>query len=424
LHGAKLSSVGPGNVSGFNAAVEPAGIDLAMKLHYLRGVYYFERKAFDGATVQEVKDPMFEWLNRYPVQCGRFRREEASERPYIKCNDCGVRFIEAAAGETLDEWLELNDDDGLMLREKLLFSGQIIGPELTFSPLVYIQLTKFRCGGVAVGLSWAHILGDLFSAIKFMNDWARTASGLRIDQPIFKAQDSANSKLTIEPKKKAFEDPLSIKRVDPVGDNWIYSPSCAMQAVSFEIASAQLSLLRAKLQVKSTFEPISAVIWKCIARIRGRETEPRVVTVFKKSDRDEVGDGSILKNTQRVIVAKSEFSVADSNFRDLVYLLLENYVEERFEIEEAMERSDGLDDFVVYGANLSFVNLEDARLYGFVYNRQIPVRVSYRLDGVGENGAILILPVSGGGDGRSVVAILPENEAVKLKAELKKEGLV
>ncbi|EPS62582.1 hypothetical protein M569_12210, partial [Genlisea aurea] len=420
VYDVKLSSVGPGKVSGFNTSVSPENADLAMKLHYVKGVYYFGREAFEGVTVQDIKDPTFVWLNKYPVHCGRFRRDHPSERPYIKCNDCGVRFVEATCGKTLQEWFEMEGD------ERLLSSGQILGPELKFSPLVYIQLTKFKCGSVAVGLSWAHVLGDLFSAVDFMNDWGRTVAGLQIGQPVDFINQSAKPKLSNA--STSFKDPLSIKRVDPVGDNWIHSPNCRMRVVSFRIPPAQLSLLRAKLQVKATFESVAAVIWKCIARIRGREKEQRVVTVCKKND-DRDGDRRkrILNNTQIVSVARADFPVIDAECGELVSLLMEDLVDERVKIGEAVERSYGLADFVVYGANLSFVNLEDTNLYGFEYNGQKSIRASYHIDGVSENGAIVVHPESssgGGGGGRTVVAILPENEAIELKLEMKKEGLL
>ncbi|CAA0818645.1 Protein ECERIFERUM 26-like [Striga hermonthica] len=135
IYDVKLSSIGPGNVTGPDSIFEPGSMGLAMKLHYLRGVYYLERPAFEGLSTLEIKEPMFTWLNQYPPTCGRFRRAE-SGRPYVKCNDCGVRFVEAKCGQTMAEWLEAQD---LTAREALLLTNHSIGPDLAFSPLIYIQ---------------------------------------------------------------------------------------------------------------------------------------------------------------------------------------------------------------------------------------------------------------------------------------------
>lgn len=134
----KLSSVGPAYATEPNLVHEPENLDLAMKLHYLRGVYYFRSQAFEGLSILVIKEPMFTWLNKYPVTSGRFRRAE-SGRAYIKCNDSGVRFAEAKCEKTLDEWLAMNDAS----LEKHLVSNKSIGPELGFSPLVFIQVSFY-----------------------------------------------------------------------------------------------------------------------------------------------------------------------------------------------------------------------------------------------------------------------------------------
>ncbi|KAL8026600.1 hypothetical protein ABFX02_14G038900 [Erythranthe guttata] len=420
----KLSSVGPGNVTGQDSIFEARNMDLAMKLHYIRCVYYFGSRAFEGLTTLAIKEPIFVWLNRFPMTAGRFRRDE-SGRPYIKCNDCGVRFIEAKCRTSLDEWFETSDDSAT--REKFLCSNQIIGPELSFSPLIYIQLTKFKCGGMAVGLSWAHVLGDVFSAAEYMNNWSRVATGFGLNRPINKMADGPTKPKYFNGRVKVSEDPLSVKRVDPVGDNWVFTAKCKMAAFSFEVTPTQLSHLRSKLSTNGidspAFEAISAVIWRCIAGIRGGESEPRIVTICKRSEDNE--KFRVLRNNQVVLVVKAESPVMEANPSDLAALMKNGGIDDRAGIEEAVERDHGLPDFIVYGANLTFVNLEGADFYDFEYSGQKPVRVSCRIDGVGENGAVLVLPAAGeGGGGRSVMAILPENEVAAVKSELKREGLL
>lgn len=137
IHSLRLTSLGPGKQTGFDAVFEPGNMDLAMKLHYLRGIYYLRREAFAGVTTLNVKEPLFNWLNQYPVPCGRFRRSE-SGRAFIKCNDCGVRFSHAKCDQTLDEWLQ-----DAPLREALLCPNHTLGPQLHLSPLIHLQVTLF-----------------------------------------------------------------------------------------------------------------------------------------------------------------------------------------------------------------------------------------------------------------------------------------
>lgn len=136
VYGIRLSSVGPSRATGSGVVHDPSSMDLAMKLHYLKGVYFFSSRAVEGLTVGRLKETTFEWLNEYYYTSGRVWRSEESGRPYIKCNDCGSRFIEAHSDKTIDEWLETKDRS----LENLLVSQQVIGPELSFSPPVLIQV--------------------------------------------------------------------------------------------------------------------------------------------------------------------------------------------------------------------------------------------------------------------------------------------
>lgn len=136
----RLSSVGPGQVSGTDVVHELSSMDLAMKLHYLRGVYFFNSQAVQGLTIYRIKEAMFAWLSEYNYTCGRFRRSDGG-RPFIKCNDCGVRIIEARCDKTIDQWLEMKD---LSYHHYLLASQRVIGPELSFSPPLFFQVRKIE----------------------------------------------------------------------------------------------------------------------------------------------------------------------------------------------------------------------------------------------------------------------------------------
>ncbi|GAU32183.1 hypothetical protein TSUD_68540 [Trifolium subterraneum] len=135
IYDVRLSSVGPGRATESDVFHNPGGLDLAMKLHYLKVVYLFDSEATQDFTITEIKDSFFTIFDYYFITCGRFRRSE-SGRPFIKCNDCGARTIETKCTKTLDEWLAMNDWSSY----KLLVSQQVIGPELFFSPPILLQV--------------------------------------------------------------------------------------------------------------------------------------------------------------------------------------------------------------------------------------------------------------------------------------------
>ncbi|RZR70869.1 hypothetical protein BHM03_00001994 [Ensete ventricosum] len=131
----RLSTVVPATVTGNAVLHELTTMDLIMKLHYQRAVYYFNQtEIIDGITIADLKNPMFLWLNIYYPMAGRIRRAE-SGRPLIKCNDCGLRIIEAKCTRTLGEWLDVESSS----RWRLLVPDKVLGPDLQFSPMAYMQ---------------------------------------------------------------------------------------------------------------------------------------------------------------------------------------------------------------------------------------------------------------------------------------------
>lgn len=144
LSGMRVSSVVPAHVTGENVVHELSALDLAMRLHYVKAVYFFGKDQVQGLDIYELKKPMFRLLDLYFPVAGRIRNSEppaatgAAVPPFfIKCNDGGVRIIEAKCALALDEWLK-SDEPSL---NRKLVAQQVIGTPIGFSPLVYIQVT-------------------------------------------------------------------------------------------------------------------------------------------------------------------------------------------------------------------------------------------------------------------------------------------
>ncbi|XP_040994247.1 protein ECERIFERUM 26-like [Juglans microcarpa x Juglans regia] len=436
VYGFKLSSVGPGRVTGSDVVHDLSGMDIAMKLHYVKVLYFFSSQAAQGLSLPRFKETVFECFCDFYYTSGRLRRSE-SGRPYIKCNDCGARFIEAYCDMTIDECLEMKGFYSDL--QKLLVSQQVIGPELTFSPPVLIQFTRFKCGGISVGLSWAHILGDAFSAANFMNRWGQIMATFGSNNTPANLQYKSNTHDHERSKNPTpvHDEPLSLKWVDPVGDHWIVSNNCRMDTFSFHITASQLATLHSETSAGRNrsdqvpiFESICAIIWKCIAKVKlGEETaQARTVTICKSDPRKPTK--GVVTNTQIISSVTLDSSVTETDPKRLVTLLVNEAVDERIRMEEVVERDDGVSDFIVYGANLTFVDLKEADLYGFELNGYKPDLVYCTVNGVGDEGAVFVLPAgpegsgqANGGGGRMVTIIFKENLVPELKTELAKKGL-
>ncbi|KVI00348.1 Chloramphenicol acetyltransferase-like domain-containing protein [Cynara cardunculus var. scolymus] len=385
----RISTVAPGFISGHDAAQELSTMDLAMKLHYLRFVFYFPSPAFDGFTILNIKESMFNWLSHAYIPCGRFRRSD-SGRPYIKCNDSGVRIIEAKCHLGLDEWLESRDDS----RNTLLVPNNVI---------------------------------DAFSAMGFIKLWAQAIVGHYPAQPLTMAQPQVHARncQSLNPSP----DPLSVKRVDPVGDLWSTSNTSKLETFSLCISTSELIRLQAKIcrekgeRKISPFECICVVIWQCVAKAR-QGLGPEAVTICR-SDMRNRAKGIITNKSQTISLVKTDLSVAKSDPMELGLLIMNQAVDERMKIEETIERDDELPDFLIYGANLTFVDLSDVPFYEMEVRGQKPAYVNYAIDNIGDEGVVLVLPTPKNcPDGKMVSVTLPENQVVELKSTLKEDWCI
>ncbi|KFK39682.1 hypothetical protein AALP_AA3G275600 [Arabis alpina] len=404
VHGFELSTVTASRPTETSTTHEPTGLDLAMKLHYLKAVYIYSAETARDLTVMHVKGPLFAVFEQIHWIIGRFRRHD-SGRPYIKCNDCGMRFVESQCDLTVEEWLRVPDRS---VDESLVYH-QPVGPVLAFSPLIYIQMTRLKCGGLALGLSWAHVMGDPFSLSHFFNLWTRAFSGEKIYCP-----KTSNG---FQNPNSTGKEPDSIKRVDPVGDHWVVPSNNKMETYSFNITVHEV---RSHFPVNGDeFEILSAIIWKCIAKVRG-ESESQPVTIIR-SDPNGLKSRSV-SNSQVISSVHVDFSVADADLKEIVKWIGEA-TDENFGIDEIVESDDGVSDFIVYGAKLTFVDMSEVDFYEAKVNEKLPKSVYCNVQGIGDEGVVVVLPTAREEE-RVVTVTLPEEEMEKVKWELKKCGLI
>ncbi|KAF2299795.1 hypothetical protein GH714_003449 [Hevea brasiliensis] len=411
LSGIRISSVVPAEVTGDdNKDYQLTNMDLALKLHYIRGVYFFSAEAVEGLTIYELKNPMFPWLALFYTSSGRIRRSETG-RPFIKCNDGGVRIVEARCDMTVEELLSRNNNDV----DSFLAHDQV---------LVHLV----QVWGMSVGLSWAHVLGDAFSASTFINKWGQFMKG----QVPSKSLHLPHSKKPEYPLS-THREPFSLRRVEPVGDCWLTPNNCKMETHSFHFTAKQLDNIVSNISglvhpVKiSQFEVIVAILWKSLSKIR-EDSGPIIVTICTRSISSNGGENENPSNKMAFSIARTDFYPAKGDLYELAVLVAEKQEEENALIEETVESDNG--DYNVYGTNLTFVNLEEADIYGLELKEHKPIFAYYSIKSVGDEGAVLVLPGPGNGDdkrggGRTVTVILQDNQLTKLKNELRKEwGIV
>lgn len=92
------------------------------------------------------------------------------DNSHVDCNDEGVHYVVAKTNCNLSEFLE---DPNLVELNKFLPYELDDVNELALA----VQVTFFSCGGIAVGLVFAHKVADASSIFSFLNTWSALACG-------------------------------------------------------------------------------------------------------------------------------------------------------------------------------------------------------------------------------------------------------
>ncbi|XP_062079549.1 spermidine hydroxycinnamoyl transferase-like [Humulus lupulus] len=139
---------------------------------------YFYRPSHEWTTpTDKVSATLKESLSRalvhfYPL-AGRLRCLPGG-RLELNCNAEGVLFTEAESDSQLDELADFfpSSDYYYHLTPAVDYTRPI--NEL---PFLLIQLTRFSCGGISLGLTISHAVVDGPSALHFFSEWAGLARG-------------------------------------------------------------------------------------------------------------------------------------------------------------------------------------------------------------------------------------------------------
>lgn len=95
----------------------------------------------------------------------------------MECNAMGAQLSEATSEADLDMY---GDFTPTRKMQKLLPSVDYKNTPIEMIPLFLVQLTKFPCGGLCVGVLISHTLVDGSNAVGFVNSWASFARGEKL----------------------------------------------------------------------------------------------------------------------------------------------------------------------------------------------------------------------------------------------------
>jgi hypothetical protein len=138
-------------------------------------VFFFERHLDPRALTRAFAHA----LTNLPIFAGRLAMNDGRMR--IRCEGQGVSFTSVSSGRTLREAIRSAAQDS---------GGRLIDPvngataRWGWGPLCKVRVTQLADDATAIGLSWHHSIGDMQTAMHFMNAWAAAAADKPLAEPL------------------------------------------------------------------------------------------------------------------------------------------------------------------------------------------------------------------------------------------------
>ncbi|KAF5188284.1 Hydroxycinnamoyl-CoA shikimate/quinate hydroxycinnamoyltransferase, partial [Thalictrum thalictroides] len=203
----------------------------------------------------------------YPI-AGRLKKNNKG-RIEFDCNDEGAIFVEAETDSVLDD---LGD---FVVSKQINQLLPFVDNTKDSYPLLSVQVTYFKCGGVSLGVTMEHSVADGTSGIYFTNSWARIARGLDIKVQPFIDRTLLRSRNPPTPCFTHIEHqpPPTMVAMAPSEKMLKLKQGSQPFTVSmFKLTSHQISLLKSQCNNASvrfsSFEVIAAHVWRCACKAR------------------------------------------------------------------------------------------------------------------------------------------------------------
>ncbi|EFJ31351.1 BAHD family acyltransferase [Selaginella moellendorffii] len=213
------------------------------------------------ATVAKLKRSLALTLTHYFVFAGRVQAGTDGS-PKVNCNDAGIPLRVASTDARFDDWQSLDD---CSIEQQLNTQDRFCAN----SPTLQIQITRFGCGGIALGGALCETVADGYSVSEFFHAWSRIHRGLPITPPLFHAelfQARNPPRVTVPMRDYVAAEKLGYQIVDAASTyrkKIITVSSSGMDALVHEVEAGPFGFGRA-----SSFVALSALIWKSITEAR------------------------------------------------------------------------------------------------------------------------------------------------------------
>ncbi|XP_047339195.1 shikimate O-hydroxycinnamoyltransferase [Impatiens glandulifera] len=248
-----------------------ANVDLVVPSFHTPSVYFYRPNGsvnfFDSSVMKAALGRVL--VPFYPM-AARLARDEDG-RIEIDCNGQGVLFVEAETDSIIDDF----GDFAPTLELRQLIPPVDYSKEISSYPLLVLQVTYFKCGGVSLGVGMQHHVADGASGLHFVNTWSDVARGLDVSLPPFIDRTLLTAR---DPPQAQFDHieykpPPSMKTTQNNDNPPDFIPETTVSI--FKLTREQLNILKGKAKEDgntvpySSYEMLAGHIWRCTCMARG-----------------------------------------------------------------------------------------------------------------------------------------------------------
>ncbi|GAB2275550.1 hypothetical protein Dimus_010307 [Dionaea muscipula] len=402
-------------------------LDRVMEKHRVQMVYYYRSPTgtVKGDLSSKLRDSITETLLFFPIVTGRLIRDDGGKW-VVKCNDAGMRIVEARAQGSVDTWLENADKE----KELQLLYWEDMPHNPYFWPTFQVQMTEFEEGGLAVGLSCSHLLADPICASRFIKSWADVSlTGKMLDPPFFYPLPQRRQPRTTSLHNTHLLDTYrtifhQLKPSSSLDQGQAEQLRTLTLTFTNQMVQASVDLASAGIRRPSPFQALAGLFWASISRIKGAG--------------DRFVDMSICMDTRKILGLDQGFFGNCMVYNKVLGdgLDVNSISQATRGIGEAMKKVDynGVMDLIEWlehnddqsppsymdstSDDLICVSLEHIDPYSGVFGECMePLRLSCYIEPVSHKGKVVVLPSPPSSEGplsRVVMVTLPEDEVCRL----------
>lgn len=230
----------------------------------------------NDAMLDRIKESLSRVLVHFYPVAGRIRRLPKG-RLELDCNALGVELIEAESDAQLADFGDFSSSTKLF---KNLIPRVDYEKPFHELPLLVLQVTSFRCGGMSLGSMLSHAATDGQSSLHFFAEWGRLARGEPLgaapylDRRILRAGEPPSGPPRFDHTEFS-QPPLSIT------NNAKEEPKKPTTIALLKLDTDQVECLKRAAnkghesgkKPYSRYEVVTAHIWRSACKARGHDSE-------------------------------------------------------------------------------------------------------------------------------------------------------